>query len=358
MKSVLDHLYRSGTQLALVMPNTQPPVCTAEQAREYRQQLTEVEPRVLYLMTLYLNPQLTVEELRKAHLESGVIGVKYYPHGLTTNSRHGLSATDGFRSVYHLLEAMQSLGMVLNLHGEVQSNDRDNICIMNAEVHFLQQLQQLHADFPRLKIVLEHCTTAEAVQCVKDLGDTVAATITVHHLDLIVDDWAGRPHHYCKPVAKYPRDRQALRQVILDNNPKFFLGSDSAPHYRHRKEAAECCAGVYTSAYLVPVLAEVLEKFGAPLDKHLENFIFHNGYRFYKQLIDVAAKAQPEFFRSRSIINADQDIRSVLLSDKITLENKAEKIPEYLTVIESDGNQVQLVPFKAGQQISWSINHQ
>lgn len=142
---------------------------------------------------------------------------------------------------------------------------------------------KLHTAFPKLKIVLEHATTKQAIEMVKSLGDTVACTITAHHLAITVDDWAGQPLHYCKPVAKYPSDREALREVIRTGHPRFFLGSDSAPHLSESKTASTisqgCAAGIYTSPILLPLLAHLLETFGA-LDK-LEQFVSTNGRKFY-----------------------------------------------------------------------------
>lgn len=161
-------------------------------------------------MTLYLSPELTVEEIRKAS-KAGIAGVKSYPRGVTTNSDGGI---ENYEVYYPIFKAMEEEGMVLNLHGEIPSDAESDICVMNAEERFLPQLEKLHNAFPTLKIVLEHATSAAAVQLVKRLGDTVGCTITVHHLQLIVDDWAGQAHHFCKPVAKFPHDRAALREVV------------------------------------------------------------------------------------------------------------------------------------------------
>ncbi|RUS27000.1 hypothetical protein BC938DRAFT_483848 [Jimgerdemannia flammicorona] len=140
-------------------------------------------------------------------------GVKSYPRGVTTNSDSGI---ESYEVYYPVFKTMEEEGLVLNLHGEIPSDDEKDICVMNAEERFLPHLAQLHANFPNLKIVLEHATSKAAVDMVKSLGDTVACTITIHHLQLIVDDWAGQAHHFCKPVAKYPHDRQALREVVAE----------------------------------------------------------------------------------------------------------------------------------------------
>lgn len=181
-------------------------------------------------MTLYLSPSITPEEINKAH-EAGIVGmfittsfsstmiresrlgVKSYPRGVTTNSDGGI---ESYETYYSVFKAMEQVGMVLNLHGEIPSNAENNVHVFNAEERFLSHLETLHARFPMLKIVLEHATTSAAVECVKRLGDTVACTITPHHLELIIDDWAGQSFNFCKPVAKTPADRLALQRVILE----------------------------------------------------------------------------------------------------------------------------------------------
>ena len=206
-----------GVRLAYVMPNTKPAIKSTDQALDYQSQLKGLNPDVSFIMTLYLSPDLTSEEIRRASI-GGIKGVKSYPRGVTTNSDHGI---EDYRTYYPIFEVMQEVGMILNLHGEIPPVDGSDICVLNAEERFLIHLKQLHTDFPKLKIVLEHATTKAAVDMVKSLGETVGCSITLHHLSLIVDDWAGQCHHYCKPVAKYPHDREALRQVILDG--KLFL---------------------------------------------------------------------------------------------------------------------------------------
>lgn len=145
--------------------------------------------------------------------DNTVLGVKSYPRGVTTNSEGGI---ESYEAYYPVFAAMEEAGMVLNLHGEVPSAAATNTCVLNAEPAFLPHLRKLHAQFPKLRIVLEHATTRAAVECVKSLGDTVACTITAHHLALTVDDWAGQSWHFCKPVAKYPDDRAALREVVRE----------------------------------------------------------------------------------------------------------------------------------------------
>eukprot|EP00658_Telonema_sp_P-2_P056250 TRINITY_DN44720_c0_g1_i1.p1 TRINITY_DN44720_c0_g1~~TRINITY_DN44720_c0_g1_i1.p1 ORF type:complete len:338 (+),score=105.61 TRINITY_DN44720_c0_g1_i1:109-1122(+) len=299
-------------------PNTVPPVTNVDMAVEYHSQLKALAPEVEFFMTLYLTPELTPEIIQQA-AESGIIvGVKSYPQGLTTNSESGVKDYDQFHPVF---AAMEEHGLVLEIHGEVPSSDEDNICVMNAERSFLPRLFHIHESFPTLKIVLEHTTTAEAVEAVKQCGDTVGATITAHHLELCIDDVVGKAHNFCKPVAKYPRDRLALCEVIKQGHPRFFLGSDSAPHPRSKKECACACAGVFTSAYLMPYLATTFEKLGC-LDK-LEGFACQFGSAFYGK--PAAA-------------------------GKLVLVKQPNLIPD---MIDPEGNQV--VPFKAGESIEWAI---
>ncbi|KAG8707741.1 hypothetical protein FRC09_001640 [Ceratobasidium sp. 395] len=205
---VTPHVALGGFKLAYVMPNTKPPITSTEQALAYKKELQAIDPQTEYMMTLYLSPELTPDEIRRAKA-AGIAGVKSYPRGVTTNSDSGI---ESYEVYYPVFEAMQEVDMVLNLHGEIPSEARTNTCVLNAEPQFLPHLRTLHAAFPRLRIVLEHATTRAAVECVKELGDTVACTITAHHLALTVDDWAGQSWHFCKPVAKYPDDREALRE--------------------------------------------------------------------------------------------------------------------------------------------------
>ena len=268
--------------------------------------------------------------------------MKSYPRGVTTNSDGGIESYDTY---YPVFEAMQEVDMVLNLHGEIPSDPSNNICVMNAEASFLPHLKKIHARFPRLRIVLEHATTRAAVDCVKSLGPTVACTITAHHLALIVDDWAGQSFNFCKPVAKFPDDRQALQDVIKEgkeNNdssglrcklmnerlghPRFFLGSDSAPHPPDRKSRSSptqaCAAGVYTSPILLPLTAHLLESFEA-LDK-LEAFVSLNGRAFYG--------FQPT-------------------DEKITLKRVSGKLVENGWSLGEES----VVPFLAGKEIGWEV---
>lgn len=186
-RAVVPTIRQGGMNTAYVMPNLVPPVTTVAAALDYKSRLQAIDPTVTYLMTLYLHPSVTPDVVRQAKA-AGVVGIKSYPAGVTTNSASGVL---DYESFYPVFQAMEEVGMVLNLHGELPGKKGDDITVLNAEEAFLPTLRSIHAAFPRLKIVLEHCTTAAAVEAVKECGESVVATLTAHHLFLIVDDWAG-----------------------------------------------------------------------------------------------------------------------------------------------------------------------
>ncbi|MCB9566668.1 MAG: dihydroorotase [Myxococcales bacterium] len=266
---------------AIVMPNLRPPVLTTADAIAYRGRILEALPpgaRFEPLMTLYLTDQTSADELRRAR-ESGVVhGVKLYPAGATTNSAAGVRHLDRIDGA---LAAMQELDLPLLVHGEVTDADVD---IFDREAVFIDRLlRPLCARFPRLRVVLEHITTAEGVAfvCERDEG-RVAGTITAHHLllnrnDLLVG--GIHPHHYCLPVLKRERHRRALVDAATGGDRRFFLGTDSAPHARPAKESACGCAGCYTAHAAIELYAEAFEAAGA-LDR-LEGFASRHGPAFY-----------------------------------------------------------------------------
>lgn len=261
---------------ALLMPNTQPPVVTAQDLTNYRQSVESLlEPGMEFrpLMTFRVMPS-TDPAMVKAHKKANATAGKLYPDGLTTNSEGGV--TD-FKALYPTYAAMQEEGLVLCLHGELPGTFS-----LDRESAFLSTLKMLAKDFPKLKIVLEHVTTADAVETVTSLPANVAATITAHHMRATLDDLLGdrlNPHLFCKPILKRPSDRDAVLKAATSGNPKFFLGSDSAPHSVETKECACGAAGVYTAPVLLPVLAENFENVGR-LDK-LEDFTSRFGAEFY-----------------------------------------------------------------------------
>ncbi len=264
---------------AIIMPNLKPPVTTAAQALAYKNRiLAAVPPGMAFepLMTLYLTDNLDPAEIARAKA-AGVVACKLYPAGATTNSDAGV--TD-LRKIYPVLEAMQREGVLLLVHGEVTTSDID---LFDREAVFIERhLMPLRRDFPALKIVMEHITTSEAVQYVSAADSHLAATITVHHLLYnrnAIFTGGIRPHYYCLPVLKRETHRQALVQAAISGDPRFFLGTDSAPHPAHLKEHATGCAGCYTAHAAIEMYAEAFDQAGA-LDK-LEGFASFYGADFY-----------------------------------------------------------------------------
>ena len=264
---------------AIIMPNLKPPVTTAAQAMAYKQRILAAVPAGMAfepLMTLYLTDNLDPAEIARAKA-AGVVACKLYPAGATTNSDAGV--TD-LRKIYPVLEAMQREGVLLLVHGEVTTSDID---LFDREAVFIERhLMPLRRDFPALKIVMEHITTSEAVQYVSAADSHLAATITVHHLLYnrnAIFTGGIRPHYYCLPVLKRETHRQALVQAATSGDPRFFLGTDSAPHPAHLKEHATGCAGCYTAHAAIEMYAEAFDHAGA-LDK-LEGFASFYGADFY-----------------------------------------------------------------------------
>ena len=264
---------------AIIMPNLKPPVTTAAQALAYAARIRAAVPAGLQfepLMTLYLTDNLPADEIQRAK-DAGVVAAKLYPAGATTNSDAGV--TD-LKKTYQTLEAMQRAGMLLLVHGEVTSPDID---LFDREAVFIdQQLIPLRRDFPELKIVFEHITTKEAAQYVQEADGFTAATLTAHHLLYnrnAIFTGGIRPHYYCLPVLKRETHRLALVRAATSGSPRFFLGTDSAPHPAHLKEHASGCAGCYTSHAAMELYAQAFDAAGA-LDK-LEGFASFFGADFY-----------------------------------------------------------------------------
>ena len=264
---------------ALIMPNTVPPVTNTEMALAYRDRIMAQNPSATFqpLMSLYLTDNTSAYDIRQAKASGAVVAAKLYPAGATTNSDSGVTNA---KNIYPVLQAMQEEGMLLLVHGEVTTNEVD---IFDREKTFLETvLAPIVNDFPNLKIVLEHITTAEAVNFVKNASDNVAATITAHHLlfnrnHMLVG--GIRPHLFCLPILKRATHQHALVAAATSGNKKFFLGTDSAPHAKGKKEAACGCAGSYTAHAALELYAEVFEQEGK-LD-NLEAFASHNGPDFY-----------------------------------------------------------------------------
>jgi dihydroorotase len=284
LAAVLPHTARQFAR-AIVMPNLRPPVTTTAQALAYRERILAILPRGLAfepLMTLYLTDNTTADEIRQAKASGVVHAVKLYPAGATTNSDSGVSDVGRCAAA---LEAMQQAGLPLLVHGEVTHGDVD---VFDRERVFLEEVMQpLRRDFPALKVVFEHITTKDAAEYVRDASGPIGATITAHHLlynrnalFMTADGRAGvRPHYYCLPVLKREVHRQALLAAATSGNPRFFLGTDSAPHPKGDKENACGCAGCYTAAFALELYVEAFEAAGA-LDR-FEAFAAFHGPGFY-----------------------------------------------------------------------------
>lgn len=307
---------------AIIMPNLKPPVTTVSQALAYRERICNVlapETHFTPLMTLYLTDHTTPNDIAQAKATGEIVAVKYYPAGATTHSEAGV--TD-LRKVWQTLEAMQLYDVPLLVHGEVVA---ESIDIFDKERIFIEQiLDPLRSDFPELRIVLEHITTQEAVEYVTMANNRLAATITAHHLTMnrnALFQQGIRPHHYCLPVLKRESHRHALLQAATSGNPKFFLGTDSAPHAIHHKETACGCAGMYTAPLAIELYAEAFEAYDS-LDK-LEGFASFYGADFYRLPRNTGT---------------------------ITLMKKSWQMPHSLTF-----GTTQVIPLRAGENINWQL---
>lgn len=307
---------------AIVMPNLKPPVATLDDALAYRGRILEAVPAgsgFEPLMTLYLTPGTRPEHIEAAAADPHVHAVKLYPAGATTNAEAGVTDLEEMAPV---LEAMQELGVPLLIHGESTAPGVD---VFDREAVFIRDtLQPLVQRFDRLKVVLEHITTAEAVEFITQAPDRVAATITAHHL--LYDRnaiFAGglRPHYYCLPVLKRARHRRALLLAATSGNPKFFLGTDSAPHARSAKESDCGCAGIFTAHAALQFYAEAFDEMNA-LDR-LEGFASHHGADFYGLPHNT---------------------------ERVRLVREPTPVPESLPLGAGA-----LVPLRAGQSVAWSV---
>ncbi len=266
---------------ALIMPNLKPPVTTTALALEYRQRIVNALPKendFQPLMTLYLTDNTAPDEIVKAKASGHIVGCKLYPAGATTHSDAGVTSIE---KIYPALDVMQREGLVLQVHGEVTASDVD---VFDRETAFIDQvLIPMSARFPQLRIVFEHITTKRAVEFVKQSRTGIAATITPQHLlhnRNAIFQGGIRPHYYCLPILKRETDREALLAAAVSDNPKFFLGTDSAPHAKHAKENACGCAGMFSAHAAVELYAEAFESAGK-LDR-LEAFASERGADFYQ----------------------------------------------------------------------------
>ncbi|MEM8772381.1 MAG: dihydroorotase [Pseudomonadota bacterium] len=319
LKAVVDYTARQFAR-AIVMPNLAPPVTTVESASAYRQRILDAADDALEftpLMTCYLTDDLDAA-IVKDGFEIGVFAAcKLYPANATTNSSHGV--TD-IVNIYPVLEAMQRIDMPLLVHGEVTDAEID---IFDREAVFIDRiLTRIRKDFPDLKIVFEHITTADAVSFVMESDARIGATITPHHLEFnrnAMFEGGIRPHYYCLPVAKREQHRLALRQAATSGSPKFFLGTDSAPHDVTAKETACGCAGVFNAPFAIESYAKIFEEEGA-LDK-FEAFAAEHGPRFYGLALNDA---------------------------RIVLERRPSDVPDHI-----GAGDLSVVPFHAGGELNW-----
>ncbi|WP_085809908.1 dihydroorotase [Sphingomonas sp. TZW2008] len=321
LQAVAAHTARQFAR-AIIMPNLTPPVTDAAAARAYRDRIVAALPAgcdFTPLMTCYLTDGADADAIAVGHAEGVFTACKLYPAHATTNSAHGVT---GIFALAPVLERMQAIGMPLLIHGEVTDRDVD---IFDREAVFIDRtLQRLVRDFPALRIVLEHITTADAADYVTAAPDTVAATITPQHLIInrnAIFDGGLRPHAYCLPVAKRERHRLAVRAAAVSGSPKFFLGTDSAPHVVGAKESGCGCAGIFNAPFALESYLSVFEAEGA-LDR-FEGFASEHGARFYGLPLNTGT---------------------------VTLERVATPVP----ALVGEGDTA-VVPFHAGETLEWQL---
>jgi len=307
---------------AIVMPNLKIPIKTVNQAKKYYQDINKCSTHSNFepLMTLFFNDALDEEEIKKVSDSDFIHGIKLYPSGVTTNSNDGVDTID---KCFNLFELMQKHGVPLLIHAE--TNDKD-IDIFDREKVFIDRhLTQIHREFPDLRIVFEHISSKEAVDFVISANSKLGATITPQHMLLDRNDLLSngiKPHHYCLPIVKRAEDRLAIVEAAVSGSPKFFLGTDSAPHLRHQKESSCGCAGIYSAAYAMEVYASIFESESA-LSK-LENFSSKFGADFYKLPYSKS---------------------------KIKLIREELRIPAKITI----GNE-EIIPLFANETLSWQLS--
>ena len=315
LKTVAPYTARQFAR-AIVMPNLAPPVTTAAAASAYRDRIIEAAgPGFMPLMTSYLTDSISPDEVENGHANAVWVAAKLYPAGATTNSASGVTDV---RNIYPVLERMERIGMVLCVHGEVTDPDVD---VFDREAVFIERiLSRVVRDFPALKVVFEHITTSEAADFVEGSGSNIAATVTPQHLIINRNAlFAGglRPHAYCLPVAKREHHRLAVRKAATSGSPKFFLGTDSAPHSREAKESSCGCAGLFNAPFALESYLSVFEEEGAL--ERFEAFASLNGPAFYGLPVN---------------------------EQTITLDRVEQHVPD-----EIQG----LVPFHAGETLHWKL---
>lgn len=308
---------------AIVMPNLAPPVTTSAAASAYRGRIMAALPEgsdFTPLMTAYLTDTIDADDLAAGHADGVFTAAKLYPAGATTNSDSGVTDV---ANIHTVLDRMEAIGMPLLIHGEVTDSEID---IFDREAVFIERiLEPLTGKFPALKIVFEHITTADAVAFVEASGPNIAATITPHHCVInrnAIFERGIRPHAYCLPVAKRERHRLAVRAAAVSGSPKFFLGTDTAPHARGDKESACGCAGIFNAPFALESYASVFEAEGALAN--FESFASENGPRFYGLPLNKGT---------------------------VTLRRAPLDVPDMLTL-----GSAELVPFHAGETLGWALD--
>ncbi|MBX7489376.1 dihydroorotase [Qipengyuania sp. GH25] len=321
MRAVVPHTARQFAR-AIVMPNLAPPVTTTALASAYRERILDAVPDgtdFTPLMTAYLTDETDADDLAAGHADGVLIAAKLYPAGATTNSAHGVTDV---RNIMGVLERMAEIGMPLCVHGEVTTPDID---IFDREAVFIDRvLQPLVDRLPQLKVIFEHITTMQAVSFVESAGPNVAATITPQHLHINRNDilvGGIRPHMYCLPVAKREQHKLALRGAATSGSPKYFLGTDSAPHHRHDKESDCGCAGIFNAPFALESYIQVFDDEDAL--GNFEAFASLNGPSFYGMAPN---------------------------EERITLEKAPVDVPR-----EVDGGAAPIVPFNAGETLAWRL---
>jgi dihydroorotase len=321
LRAVLPHTAAQFAR-AIIMPNLRPPITTVAMAQAYRDRILAALPKQATftpLMTLYLTDHTSPEEIYRAKASGFIHGVKLYPAGATTNSASGVTDIHKLKAV---INALRETGLLLLIHGEVTDKTVD---IFDREAVFIEQiLKPLMDSYPDLKVVLEHITTQEAAEYVSHASSNLGATITPHHLLLNRNDMLVggiKPHHYCLPIVKREVHRLALLAAATSGHPRFFSGTDSAPHAQHSKESACGCAGIYSAHAAVEFYAEAFDSVGA-LDK-LEAFMSFHGADFYGLARNT---------------------------DTITLKKDPWVIPSHYPFAQS-----LLIPFYAGQSLQWQM---
>ena len=321
MHTVVQHT-ASQFARAIIMPNLNNPIFNAEMAYAYFQDIKKAAPNFEPLMTIYFNDHLNNDELDKIKKLDCVYGIKLYPAGVTTNSEKGINSID---DCFPIFENMESKNIPLLLHGEV--ND-PLIDIFDREKVFIDKyLVKICKLFPKLRVVLEHISTKEAADFVVEANENVAATITPQHMLLNRNDLLSggiKPHNYCLPIVKRSSHQKAILNAALSGNKKFFLGTDSAPHFKHQKESACGCAGIYSALTAIEIYAQIFDENNA-INK-LENFASKFGADFYGIPYN---------------------------SDHITLSRKDYRIPNKIKIDNQE-----LIPFLAGESLNWqSVDH-